>query len=296
MATLAESSMDNSPHGFPKGQCSVIGDPDVAKFRSLCNHLAAMDHSNHEANDRSLFNRIAATYCDKDLFEPCRVARQLRLEQTIRCVPIDGGIELLEIGCGAGFTARYLAGTYSEYVGIDYADAMIERARTIQRVPHARFEAASVRAFDTRRRFDVILWIGVLHHLNDLAGSLANIVRLLKPGGWLVANEPQPANRVAHGLRLLRKRLDRKYSDDQRELTANELRAALQQANLTDIRIVPQGWFSTPFAEVPIGPRPLTLPVARLACWLDRLLARAPHGITRRLSWNLIAAGRKPAG
>jgi hypothetical protein len=91
----------------------------------------------------------------------------------------------------------------------------------------------------------------------------------------------------------VRKRVDAEYSRDQRAFTAVELFQALQQAQLADVQVCPQGWFSTPFAEVRLRPALVTWPAAALACALDRAIARLPSCITRWASWNLIAAGRR---
>lgn len=66
---------------------------------------------------------IADSYVAKDLTPYCRMARSLRLTRSLRHVPrpID---QLLEVGCGAGFSAEYLAGDYGRYVGVDYTAAM----------------------------------------------------------------------------------------------------------------------------------------------------------------------------
>jgi len=41
------------------------------------------------------------------------------LEQTMSILPVSGKIDILEVGCGAGFSAEYLRGRYNRYLGID---------------------------------------------------------------------------------------------------------------------------------------------------------------------------------
>jgi 2-polyprenyl-3-methyl-5-hydroxy-6-metoxy-1,4-benzoquinol methylase len=252
-----------------------------------------MDPSAIERRDQQLFNEIAESYSRKDLFGPSRIARRLRLDATWAGVSARQDVDVLEVGCGAGFAARYLAGRYGRYMGVDHAESLVALARRHHQLPNVRFESAGVHELSSAERFDVILLIGVLHHLDDLPASLTRMVELLKPGGWLVANEPQRANPVVGWLRAVRKRVDREYSRDQRQFTASELRSALEQARLTDVRVWPQGWFSTPFAEVPLRPALATWPVAALACALDRAIARLPSWSTGWASWNLAAAGRR---
>lgn len=252
--------------------------------------------SEHEIRDRDLFNQIASTYCAKDLARSSKAARKLRLVQSLRRVPWKPGMSILEIGCGGGFTAEYVAGRYQEYVGVDYSDELIDYARAHHGGPGVRFEPVNIKDFRDHRSFDVALMIGVLHHLDDLQETLGGIMGLIKPGGWLVANEPHPANPAIHMARRMRKSIDRKYSSDQKELSGRELRQALDDAGFREVSLVPQGVFSTPFAEVPLRPEAFWAPVCHLACLMDRAVEASLGRLLYPLSWNLVVIGRKPDG
>jgi SAM-dependent methyltransferase len=97
------------------------------------------------------------------------------------------GARILEIGCGPGTIAAYLLNT--DYVGFDISSKYIERAR--MRFPQARFVCASVSQFTLPEKgyFDVVLAIGIVHHLDDQeATQLFQIAYdALKPGGKLVS-------------------------------------------------------------------------------------------------------------
>ena len=64
-----------------------------------------------ESDDKKLFDDIAANYVKKDLTTYCRVARKLRLVQSLKGIqqPIK---KILEVGCGAGFSVDYLKGKF----------------------------------------------------------------------------------------------------------------------------------------------------------------------------------------
>jgi len=243
--------------------------------------------------DRALFNRIAGQYCAKDLHRAARPARRLRLEQTLAAVSVAPDVDILEIGCGAGFAARYLAGRYRSFTGIDHAEELVAYARRFHSGPGVNFEAVGLSDYHTDRKFDVVFMIGVLHHFEDPDAMMACAVDLVAPGGWLVANEPQPGNALVHAARQVRKRLDRAYSADQTELSLAQIRELYRRAHLTEMRILPQGLLTTPFAEVMLAPTLITAPLSHGACLLDRAVPRMGHWMTS-LSWNLIAAGRRP--
>jgi SAM-dependent methyltransferase len=75
------------------------------------------------------------------------------------------GCRILEIGCGPGTIAGYLPD--SEYVGFDVSSKYIEMAK--KRFPQAQFVCARVSQFSLAKQqsFDVVLALGILHHLDD---------------------------------------------------------------------------------------------------------------------------------
>ncbi len=255
-----------------------------------------LDHTrckdSRQVREHQLFDAIAARYCCKDLLPASRRARWLRLEQTLRDMPLSSTTQLLEVGCGAGFAARYLQGRYGSYVGIDQSEQLIDLARTYNASEVARFHATDIARYEPETRFGGIFMIGVLHHLTDPVRILELITEWLTPDGWLVVNEPQPANPLFSYARRVRKHIHKDYSTEQEEISAAQLTAMFTEAGLCDVCVTPQGLFSTPFAEVIIRPLPLARLLSVSACALDRALEKTARPVLHRLSWNLIAAGR----
>ena len=95
------------------------------------------------------------------------------------------GARILEIGCGPGTIVRYLPP--SEYLGFDLSPKYIELAK--KRFPKAHFVCERVSQFSLAKeqRFDVVLALGIVHHLDDAeARQLFQIAfDALKPGGKL---------------------------------------------------------------------------------------------------------------
>lgn len=248
-----------------------------------------------EASDREHFDAIAEQYGAKDLAPSCRPARQHRLERTIAAVPGDSYERVLEVGCGAGYGARYLRGRFRHYTGIDHSRRLIEYAAEHNQGEGVRFEASSIEDFNPPSGFDLIFMIGVVHHLEDAERSMRTIAEWLEPGGRLVANEPSPENPLVHATRMVRERLDRTYSSEQEEISADRLRFLFEGAGLQEVTISPQGFASTPFAEVVMKPFAITGPLARVACAVDRVIEKPSWSWLKALSWNLIGCGRAPA-
>src|SRR5579864_5165975 len=106
------------------------------------------------------------------------------------------GDRILEIGCGPGTIVPYLPD--SEYVGFDLSEEYIEQARRKfsdahapqKHNPSATFfcERVSQYTLPQRSYFDVVLALGILHHLNDSEALQLFAVahEALKPGGKLI--------------------------------------------------------------------------------------------------------------
>jgi len=246
------------------------------------------------ATDRELFDSIAARHAAKDLTPSSRRARRLRLERTLSVVQLQPSWRVLEVGCGAGFAATYLRGRIGEYVGIDHSQALIEIASDSNAADRVKFVASSIEAFEPPHTFDLVFMVGVLHHLEHKERELSTLVGFLKPGGYLVANEPQPANPFVSLARRLRGALDDSYSSEQEEICRRDLRNLLAGSGLGDIVIQPQGLLSTPFAELVLKPGMLAQPLSLLACSLDAYVEPRLGRVLLPFSWNLIAVGRRP--
>lgn len=98
---------------------------------------------------------------------------------------------VLDIGCGLGGPAFVLAQKYgAEVVGIDIDPRLVEHAK--RRAGELGLSArATFRAVDPGPLpfdddgFDIVLISGALTQVEDKRGTLAECLRILRPGGWL---------------------------------------------------------------------------------------------------------------
>ncbi len=205
---------------------------------------------------------------------------------------MEAGPAVLEVGCGAGFSARYLQAVYSSYVGIDYSRGLIDYAKQHHSSPKTAFYAVNVNDYHPDQNFDIIFMIGVLHHFDQVEKTLEHITGMLRPGGWIVANEPQSSNLAIQVARRIRVRVDLSYSGEQQQFSPRELRRIYEQAGLKNIIIAPQGIFSTALAEVVLMPESIFTFLSRLAVLLDNLLESRFSSLLLPFSWNVIVAGQ----
>jgi ubiquinone/menaquinone biosynthesis C-methylase UbiE len=94
---------------------------------------------------------------------------------------------ILEIGCGQGTGARIIYDLFSprRYVGIDLDPRMIRRAiRRSGALPNAAFMEGDVSSLEfPDATFDLVLDFGILHHVPNWRDALAEVHRMLRPGG-----------------------------------------------------------------------------------------------------------------
>lgn len=94
----------------------------------------------------------------------------------------------LDVACGTGRHTRYLAEAGHRVIGVDSAPAMLDRA--VAKVPDAGFAEADMgRLPIADHAVDVVVCALALSHVPDLAAALAELVRVLRPGGHLVISD-----------------------------------------------------------------------------------------------------------
>jgi SAM-dependent methyltransferase len=96
------------------------------------------------------------------------------------------GLSVLEIGCGLGTDAAQFAKAGARYTGVDLTEAAIDLARRRFEISGLRgkFRVADAENLDfADDSFDRVYSHGVLHHTPDIARAVAEIHRVLKPGG-----------------------------------------------------------------------------------------------------------------
>lgn len=108
------------------------------------------------------------------------------------------GDSCLDLGTGAGHTAAALAARAEHVVGLDVSAGMVRTAQaTYGGVGNLEFVVAPAHDTGLSPDFDLITARHTLHHHTDLAATLREAARLLKPGRRLViADEVTPDSEV----------------------------------------------------------------------------------------------------
>ncbi len=152
--------------------------------------------SSSMADNRTYYDAFAATY-EARRHEPYH--RFLDDSELAVVAPLAAGRDVLEVGCGTGLVLERLADVARHATGVDLSPGMLAKA-------HAR--GLDVREGDATAlpfpdaSFDVTCSFKVLAHVPDLARALAEMARVTRPGGFVVAELYN-----AHSVRALVKHL-----------------------------------------------------------------------------------------
>lgn len=121
-----------------------------------------------------------------EFFESGRIARALAMAE---------GSRVLDLGCFIGLCSHHLALRGHQVVGVDVDENCIEIARRKHSHPKLSFEHTDGRGLEfDDASFDCVLLLEVLEHSFNPRGLVAEIHRVLKPGGCLIVSVPNASS------------------------------------------------------------------------------------------------------
>lgn len=186
-----------------------------------------------------------------------------------------GGGLLLDVGCGTGNLWAALAGRFDRYIGADVV----------------RYEGFPAEAdfcpvdLDTQRvaladgTADVVAAVETIEHLENPRAFVRELVRLARPGGWVLVTTPNQLSLLSKMTLLLKNRFNAfqegSYPAHLTALLEIDLRRITAECGLTDVAV----------AYTEQGR------IAGTAWHYPRVLSRC---CPRALSDNLLTIGRKP--
>ena len=127
---------------------------------------------------------------------------QRHLREMVGSVGHGGEMRVLDLGCATGNLEQLFSRAHpmGKVVGLDYSEGMLQRAsRKCAGLPGVSFVRADlrVRLPFPDASFGAVVANNVLYTLEDKASLLAEVLRVLAPGGTLVLSDPKPGARVA---------------------------------------------------------------------------------------------------
>mgnify|MGYP006271851729 FL=1 len=223
---------------------------------------------------RDLYDAVAPHYDDAIPPHVNRHYRDKRVDAVREVLP-DGG-SVLDVGCGTGAFAGALHQAGYQTFGMDASLGMLTEARRHSRalVAVGRGEALPFR----NGAFDLAITIATLHHITDpnlIAKTLAGMVRVVRPGGVVVAWDHNPKNPYWP---YLMKRLPQDTGEE-RLVPLEEIQGAFARAGAVAIRSARTGL-------VPEFAPPSLMPLFRVA---EAIVERIP-GVNILCAHNVVIA------
>ena len=119
---------------------------------------------------------------------------KIRLEHYHRYVlvqPMVAGKDVLDVACGEGYGASFMADVARSVIGVDISDDAVEHALSTYKNVNLTFRQGDATKLDfVDASFDVVVSFETIEHLLEQAQMLSEIRRVLRPDGILVISSP----------------------------------------------------------------------------------------------------------
>jgi ubiquinone/menaquinone biosynthesis C-methylase UbiE len=252
--------------------------------------------SEHARQQVEMHRNVAHMYRRRSAFPFAEAFQEERNDILMSLAPARPGATAVDLGCGTGVMLDKLGARYPKVLGVDISAEMLEGydLSDLRAGLHVGLLRADMGALPLAPgSCDVVVCRSALHHMEDEAGVLAEIARVLKPDGRLIMGEPANDNLLTRAARAWVRRRPSygKLHTIDRAYTRGQLRALLSGAGLAVRREVRFGFLAYPLCDNPdlvpvLKHLPFAEGLARGLRAVDRLLARVP--LLRTQSWYTI--------
>jgi SAM-dependent methyltransferase len=198
------------------------------------------------------------------------------------------GFHVLDVGCGTGRSRRIYQDKAVRYAGLDLSLGALRLAK-MRSADAGWLQADALRLPFRDSSYDGVAFSSVLHHVPDRRAALAEAFRVVRPGGWAFAFDP---NLLHPAMLLFRHPKSPLYnpsgvSPDEQPLLPRVLREDFQAAGFTGIGQRCQS--DLPYRAVAPKGMDTLLPLYNRADWLWEKI-----GLGRWLGTFVVTWARKP--
>ena len=99
-------------------------------------------------------------------------------------------LEILDLGCGGGLTCEPLARLKAKVTGVDFVQQNIEVAKNHAIISELKINYIhdDLDSIKIKKKYDIILLLEILEHLDNWRSLISKIKNILKPNGLLIVS------------------------------------------------------------------------------------------------------------
>lgn len=219
-------------------------------------------------------------------------------EEALRCLAPYAHDAALDCCCGDGILLPDLCAAYRQVTGLDISEDMLAMARErVGASPCTLVLGDAEHLPFPDNHFDAVTFRGAFHHVGDPAACLAEVRRVLRPGGAVVFFEPNADPLLWRAFRKFYYAVSPRFTDTHKQYRRGELCALITRAGLRPAVVKTAFYLAYPFAGLldhfPFFTRiPCHTALTRFLLRVDRVLARLP--LVRGWGFALVVVAEKP--
>jgi SAM-dependent methyltransferase len=167
--------------------------------KPLCTRCSIASVASTDADDRAAFWRqyqpgMRSTEADAgtpEFFAGVEASRYRQESHIAELVDFESwaSADILEVGCGIGTDGVRFARNGANYTGIDFSEVALDLARRqfeLKGLPGQFTQVSLPNLPFADDSFDLVYSFGVLHHILETDAAVAEIYRVLRPGGHVL--------------------------------------------------------------------------------------------------------------
>ena len=137
-------------------------------------------------------NKSLKGFYNKTFQKKDRIRQTEEFNEILRVVNWKGK-SVIDVGCGTGKLAYLISKKGGNVIGIDYSKSAIKIAKMKYQNPNLKYELMDI-SKKILGKYDVIILVGTLEHMDNPYSMLRRLKSHLKPGGKIIITSPNWAN------------------------------------------------------------------------------------------------------